>query len=103
MIYRSVNSVQFKDIKSSTSYNQECFKSIYPRLEFNNKWTPDMGFTPSMILEICQTFDLTCYEFDVSRKWVFKNISKNKNYAEFVFYAVNNHFYQVTDHDALDM
>ena len=54
-----------------------------------------------MILEICQKHDLTCYAFDVTKECFLKNVSKNRNYSAFVFYAVNNHCYQITDQDAV--
>jgi hypothetical protein len=99
--YNNPNSKRRMKKMTREFFIQECYLTMYPRLEFDNKWTPEMGVTPAMILAICQKYDLTCYAFDVTKECFLKNISKNRNYAAFVFYAVNNHCYQVTDHDAV--
>jgi hypothetical protein len=99
--YNNPNSKRRLKKMTREFFIQECYKTVYPRLEFNNKWTPENGVTPAMLFEICKKFDLTCYSFDVTRKCFLKNISTNRNYPAFVFYAINNHCYQVTDQQAV--
>ena len=64
------------------------------------RWELQDGVTPKMITDICKILNISTYAYDITQKCFLKHISPNRNYPAFIYYAVNNHCYHITNKNA---
>ena len=61
------------------------------------QWQLSDGVTPKMLTDICRILNISTYAYDITNKCFLKHIPTSYNYPAFVYYAVNNHCYHITD------
>jgi hypothetical protein len=63
----------------------------------NKRWELKDGVSPVMLTDICKLLNISTYAYDVTKKCFLKHVALHRNYPAFVYYAVNDHCYHITD------
>jgi hypothetical protein len=63
------------------------------------RWDITDGVSPKMLTDICKILNISTYAYDITQNCFLKNISTSRNYPAFIYYAVNNHCYHITNKD----
>ena len=59
----------------------------------NNEW--EEGITCSFLEYVCKLYDISHYAYDINNECFMKYVSKNRNHASLIYYAINDHMYLV--------
>jgi len=72
-----------------------------PFKEGSNTWRMEDGVSPACLHRICDTLNISCYGFDVTRKCFIKHVARSRNYPVLVYYCVNGHMYWITEDETV--
>jgi len=63
------------------------------------RWELSDGVSPTMLTEICKILNISTYAYDITKQCFLKYIAPHRNFPAFVYYAVNDHCYHITNKD----